>query len=122
MMKAMTGFLHCTAHSGFHDRIDRCARSMLLARSPTPDRSQRGPIYPTVGLPAPVQAKPSVLVPRTIASTNGKRCFRPFAIAWVAMRHELRPADFGAINRNRSFGWRCQSSRLTDRYAAESSH
>ena len=27
--KAMTGFFPCTAHSGFHDRIDRCAQSML---------------------------------------------------------------------------------------------
>jgi hypothetical protein len=34
MMKAMTGFLHCTAHPGFHDSIDRCARSMLSAVSP----------------------------------------------------------------------------------------
>jgi hypothetical protein len=43
----------------------------------------------------PVPAKPSALVPLAIASTNGKRCFRPFAIGWAAIRHELRPAGPG---------------------------
>jgi len=33
MMRTMTGFLHCTPHPGFHDSIDRCARSMLSAVS-----------------------------------------------------------------------------------------
>ena len=34
MMKAMTGFFPCTAHAGFHDSVDRWARSMLRSFLP----------------------------------------------------------------------------------------
>jgi len=85
MMRTMTGFLHCTAHSGFHDSIDRWARSMLRS-FPFQGRPDRARLVIEVTPPSDALIRERTARLKTIA--------RLFAgTLWFTARqiHDLQP-------------------------------